>query len=283
MKAASLIHTRTLHCDFNPNFLARPLDFSNSEVEWVRKYILDATSDIDNLHGERWIIISNNKYKVAGVVCVTKDFFANTASSEDSIYLKDERSRGIYAFIGIVFKPDSEHNSCISLSCETLFDLFKKHVVPVWERTVVETSLCDYEDVDLPLVDHRNPEVSSFNINGREIYNSSKLSDKELFNYFLNCNNDDFSFCTNISNLKTAKETPFKCITVSGNISQRLQIENISNEASANSLVSINDQTLNEHCSSNEANDLKKKLPNPWILLLASLLIIMVLIFLLIL
>lgn len=282
MKAAPLIHTRTYHCDFNPNFLVRPIDFTSNDIEWARRFILDATNDIDNLHGERWIIISNGKFKIAGVVCVTKDFFENTAPPADSIYLKDERGRGIYAFIGVVSKHDDWQNSC-SLSNDTLFNLFKKHVVPVWERTVVETSLCNYEDVELTSVDHQKPDASSININGREIYNSSKLSDKELFNYFLNNKNGDFSFCSNISNLKIAKNTPFKYITVSGNISQRLQNEYKQNESSKHSLAVSNDQNLNEHCSDDEPNDFKKKLPNPWILLLASLLIIMVLILLLIL
>ena len=73
MRVAPIIHTRTYSCDFNSEFMVRPDCFLDSDIKWARRNVLGATGAIDSIQGERWIIIDNGKYRIAGVVGFLKN------------------------------------------------------------------------------------------------------------------------------------------------------------------------------------------------------------------
>ena len=108
MKAAVLIHTRTLHCDFSSDFLVRPEMFTSEDIQWARKYVLQATGRIDELRGFRWVVADNGNYRLVGVVGFLEDISKSCKSLTNEELAKsrtltvDEKGRRVYAFIGMV-------------------------------------------------------------------------------------------------------------------------------------------------------------------------------------
>lgn len=97
LKVAPLIHSRTLRCDFNPGFLVRPNDFTDSDAKIIHKRILEATASIDSMQGFRWIVFHEGKFCVAGAVCILK----NLASKCD-IPTEDEKFFLIYVNVQLM-------------------------------------------------------------------------------------------------------------------------------------------------------------------------------------
>ena len=104
MKIAPIIHTRTLFCDFNSEFLVRPCEFMDADIKWARKNILGTTVDIDGLSGFRWVVLDNEKYRIAGVVGFLKDIclkldLNDTDKIKSEELFCDNKGRSIYAFL----------------------------------------------------------------------------------------------------------------------------------------------------------------------------------------
>ncbi len=239
MKAAPIIHTRTYHCDFNPEFAARPKAFLDSDVKWARKTVLEATSSIDNLKGERWVIADNGKYRLAGVVGFLKNICAKCdlpddikASSEELFY--DDKGRLIYAFIGVVVRTadaDLEANSKITY--DYLWQTFFNIMQPRWKSlSYQETIKTDFEPSDIHETDIKKPDIECKKIGQRKMYESNEDMDYDLFHYyFIKKPKSELSFCSNITDINDAKKTSFSIITTSANIITRLERETASARA----------------------------------------------------
>ena len=264
LRAAPIIHTRTLNCDFNPGFLVRPTTFSQDDVNWVRSKILSATSEIDGLQGVRWIVLDNQKYRVAGVVGFLKNICSRCHLSEDDLEKSremfcDNKERMVYAFIGIVVDKSCEFEYG-KLSEDDLWSLYLKEVYPVWKRTYQQIIFRPFSDVTLkPISTQKRP--SGIFIAEKQLWESNPESDYESFLYFF-CNQDcNFSFCSNLNDFLTVQKSDFTLISTSGNIISRMKKKYATDESFHQGEKSLG---VCETQSSESTKDCQKKNSLQW-------------------
>lgn len=262
MIVAPLIHTRTFSNDFEPRIKVVPKSFLDSDINWARKSILEATKSIDNLEGERWVIIDNDKYRVAGVVGFLKNIYQkcknNNDIAETSELLQDDKGRLVYAFIGVVI----DKNNSIEFSPLTYEYLWKQYVdilLPIWKRTYQEQIKSDYIDyrgsVNVNSITIPNKEQ----IGLKEIYESNFETDYCIFTKLL-CDKkiNNFSFCSNVSDISVVKDCSFSILTTSQNNITRLKRSISATPNSQSALITITD---NQICAEeNKDIEIKKKL-----------------------
>lgn len=225
IRIAPIIHSRTYYCDFNPKFIVRPEGFSDEDISWIRKRILIATSDIDRIPNERWICINYKGKIIAGIVCFINKLIIK-CDVNDNNFTKDEKGRNIYAFIGIVIENKTDNES-IGLDYKFLLNLYNKYISKLWEKKVLESIQCKYEEIDKNLINDNNSSIKEKvkSIKNLIIYETD-TNDKDLFNYYLSQNK---SFCSNIINFNDVRtiinEDIFLAISISNNLIKRLKNE----------------------------------------------------------
>lgn len=224
MRLAPLIHTRTLNCDFNSDFLVRPTSFMDSDIKWARKIVLEATSAIDSLQGERWLVFDNGKYRVAGVVGFTKNICQKAGMLRDdgsNRLFTDNKGRLIYAFIGVVAKcSDCFQNE--ELTYEYFWKQYEHNVGEVWERTYQPTIQRDFEEVSLPTTLRQEKRKPDTIIGTTACYEANAALDNEIFQQYLLADDCNFSFCSNLCDINSVKSNSFSAITTTNNIITRM-------------------------------------------------------------
>ena len=228
MKAAALIHTRTLHCDFPHDFLARPAMFTSEDIQWARKYVLQATGRIDELRGLRWLVADNGNCRLVGVVGFLEDISKSCKNLTNEEFVKsriltvDEKGRRVYAFVGMVAYGRDRHGA---VSVETLWKEYIRYIYPVWDRGYLETIFTEYEEIDptpatgpVDLPDGRQ-------WNQRLLYESNRIGDQKLFESYARSLDSTFSFCSNLKGVADIKKAVFTSVTASSNDITRLLSE----------------------------------------------------------
>lgn len=231
LRVAPIIHTRTYSCDFNSEFMVRPDCFFDSDIKWARKNVLGATGSIDSLQGERWLIMDNGKYRIAGVVGFLKNICAKCNLSEERAKKSeelfcDDKGRLVYAFIGVAIDTLNSE-SYGKITYDYLWNIYLDMMYPIWKRTYQEAITRKFENMELDGTVN-NPSIESCKIGVQEFYETNPAIDYELFEYYLcNKSNNNFSFCTNIGDFNVAKQCDFSIITTSQNIITRLKRNNV--------------------------------------------------------
>ena len=228
IKAAPLIHSRTLYCDFNPRFLARPRNMTDSQALQIRKKILEATKSVDSLKGFRWVVFREAPLCVAGLVCFVEQLAAQCQIEEsDKKFFLDSKERPIYAFIGAVMADENVGNDAgiPELSYQQLWDWYTKAMRDVWERQVVDTELTDYETIETE--NKSLPDYEKHMIHSKDVYESSEMIDRNLFYKYLQMalKGNSVSYCSNITNFLDAKQSSYIALTTTDNIRRRLEEE----------------------------------------------------------
>lgn len=262
MKVAPIIHTRTYSCDFHSEFRVRPNIFDDSDIQWARKVVLEATSSIDTLQGERWLVADNEKYRIAGVVGLLRNICSkcNLDDEKKSQYKElfvDNKNRPVYAFIGVVIK-DSDIEKKVDITYDYLWDKFVDIVGPIWKKTYSEVIKTEFEDYD---AQYSTNEVKrqSYKIGKKVMYESNTEIDKQLFSYFLCSENTNFSFCSNIRDINTVKASAFNFLTTSLNTIKRIDEENINTKHQEDKISNMNKNQTNRE-SQYHLNTLNSKL-----------------------
>ena len=269
MKVAPIIHTRTFSRDFNSKFLVKPSIFFDSDIEWTRKNVQGATEQIDTLQGFRWLVVDNEKYRIAGVVGFLQNIYSeieNSLSENDKLKSKelfcDEKNRLVYAFIGVVIDK-CNHNNYGTISLDYLWNVYFNKVYPIWKGTSENTIFENFENIEVKLTDTTITE-KAINVGSKEFFESNAKIDYELFSYFL-CNEQkkNFSFCSNLSSFNVVKRSEFSVITTSKNIITRIKRENISNSNSISNeqKLQVDYPTNNYEISQKSKNEKKNFLP----------------------
>lgn len=239
MRVAPIIHTRTYSCDFNSEFMVRPDCFLDSDIKWARRNVLGATGAIDSIQGERWIIIDNGKYRIAGVVGFLKNICQKCQLSDEEFEKSktlfcDDKGRLVYAFIGVAI--DKNNSTCMGkITYEYLWKMYLNLIFPVWKRT--------YQEVITKSFIEETFEACSFSsigaaekIGGKKIYEANSITDYEIFEYYLgNRELSNFSYCSNITDYNTVNQSNFSVFTTSQNIITRLKRIATTTPASASS------------------------------------------------
>ena len=221
IKAAPLIHSRTLYRDFNPKFLARPGDMTDGQALQIKKKILEATRSADSLQGIRWVVFRDGACCVAGIVCFLEQLASYCQVEEqDKEFFCDSKGRPVYAFIGAVI--DGEDAGVPDFSYQTWWNWYIASVRPVWERQVVSTQFTDYETI--VTADTSLPTYERHVIGTKTVYEASEKGDKDLFYQYLKraLRGQDVSYCSNITNFNDARQISYTAITTTDNIMRRL-------------------------------------------------------------
>ena len=208
MKIAPLIHSRTFESDYNIKFAVRPEEFENF-IQWARNNILPATGDLDIINDVRYVVASKSKLCIAGIACTMKFFVESCLTGDDQAeakdYMRDVNGRNFGVFIGYVFEINA--NEIPDISYSDLWKTFKDNLSPVWNRKIFDTVIAPYTECKSKLVN--NISVKSVDtFNNVTIYESNESTDEKLFEkYMSECEENDFAFCSNISNIKIIDDT----------------------------------------------------------------------------
>ena len=280
MSFSTIIHSRTFHCDFISDFIVRPESFLATDIKFFRKYILQATENIDILNGFRWVIIDNEHYRIAGIVGFIKDMIleSNLNQSElDELKLLayDDKGRATYAFIGEAISKSNYKYSEINI--DSLLREYIKFIRPKWMSVTIQSTLStvyaisDYADI----LKKSKPLIDSINLIDKDIYEANNKFDYELFQYFLNQELlDNFSFCSNLENYNTIKNCDFSTLTTSNNNIVRLKRDK------SNTHINANANSNSNILSDKSVTDIKQKKKNTKTLILPIISIILLLIIL---
>lgn len=114
MKAYPLIYSRTKEVDYVPQFLARPAEMTNEEIQLALKYTANAMSGIDYVSGVRYSVFSVGNFCICGgVSCLSKniiellyrnDMISETEYHSAEEFLYDRVRRNVAFFIGFAIQ-----------------------------------------------------------------------------------------------------------------------------------------------------------------------------------
>lgn len=216
MEFAPLIHSRTLHCDFNPNFAVRADDI---DVNWAMKKILLAMSDVDILNGVRRVVASNDRICIAGIACNLRFFAENYLNDSNAEkYFHDERGREVKIFLGYSFKGGNR-NEIPDVSYSMLWNMFKENLAPVWESTTAETVRVSYKNCPTK---NFSGGMNFMNIGGVNFAESNESNDEKIF---AQCLAEKKNLCTNADQNKIISSGEFEIISTSQSLINRAKSE----------------------------------------------------------
>ncbi len=227
MRIAPIIHTRTYSSDFNSEFMVRPDTFMDSDVKWARKKVLTATGAIDGMHGERWLVIDNGQYRIAGLVGFLKDICEKCDLSDEDLKKSqtlffDDKGRLIYAFIGVVIDKANSFEMG-EITREYLWGEFLNLILPIWKRTYQEVILKEFEEKSFERCNNLTIDTAE-ELGGQKLYEVNAVLDMKRFQYYLgSITMNNFSFCSNLTEYNLVKQSDFTAISTSQNIIVRMK------------------------------------------------------------
>lgn len=265
MRIAPIIHTRTYSCDFNSEFMVRPDTFMDSDIKWARKNVLNATGAIDGMHGERWLVIDNGKYRIAGLVGFLKNIcekckLTNEELDKSQNLFCDDKGRLVYAFIGVVI--DKANSFEIGkITYEYLWRKFLELIFPIWKRTYQEVLLKSFEEENFEKCNSSNVEAVE-NFGTPKLYEVNAVLDMQRFQYYLgNVAMSNFSFCSNLTEYNLVKQCEFTAISTSRNIIVRMNriVPPVETENAIPLVENIQSQSVSPQSAIKGTNNTKKK------------------------
>ena len=220
MKVAPIIHSRTLNCDFNAEFLVRPERFNSDNIKWARENILKATEDIDSLQGFRWLIVDNGKYRLAGVVGFLEDICCEAKGEKGKFekFFLDNRGRRTFAFVGVVIDKE-DNNEYGDIDISTLWEVYVKEVENIWEKKHQGSESSKFKEIQVNSDSVAKSDVEKY------LEANSKLDKEEFARLMCDGKRENFSFCSNITSWKLVKEGAFDYVTTKSNNIIRIKSE----------------------------------------------------------
>lgn len=265
LRIAPIVHTRTYSCDFNSEFMVRPDTFMDSDIKWARKNVLNATGAIDGMHGERWLVIDNGKYRIAGLVGFLKNIcekcnLSNEELEKSQTLFCDDKGRLVYAFIGIVI--DKANSFEIGeITYEYLWRKFLELIFPIWKRTYQEVILKSFVEERFEKCNSSSIDVAE-NFGTQKLYEVNATLDMQRFQYYLgNIAMSNFSFCSNLTEYNLVKQCDFTAISTSRNIIVRMNriVPPAETENAIPLVGNIPPQPVPTQSAVEESNNTKKK------------------------
>ncbi|PTL28974.1 hypothetical protein C7122_03710 [Lachnospiraceae bacterium oral taxon 096] len=220
MKVAPIIHSRTLNCDFNAEFLVRPERFNSDNIKWARENILKATEDIDSLQGFRWLIVDNGKYRLAGVVGFLEDICCEAKGEKGKFekFFLDNRGRRTFAFVGVVIDKE-DNNEYGDIDISTLWEVYVKEVENIWEKKHQGSESSKFKEIQVNSDSVAKSDIEKY------LEANSKLDKEEFARLMCDGKRENFSFCSNITSWKLVEEGAFDYVTTKSNNIERITKE----------------------------------------------------------
>ena len=225
MKISPIIHTRLYNCDYN--LVVKPADISANDLDWIKKHIFYSNKSMDFLDGERWVVLDNGDYRIAGLVGFLKDISNHCDLSLDEKeksekLFRDSKDRSIYGFIGIVIKDLTDEDKSIIPTYDYLWKMFVENISPIFDSPMPksiekEFGFAEYNVNSILSSDKYFdiPKEHKVFFEKKIVYTSTPKSDYELFKHVLTLDGKDFSFCSNISRIGDISDSIFSIITTS--------------------------------------------------------------------
>lgn len=274
MELAPLIHSRTFHCDFNPNFAVRADDV---DVNWAMKKILLATSDVDILNGVRRLVASNGKICIAGIACNLR-FFAEKylTDSDAKNYFHDERGREVKIFLGYSFKGGNK-NEIPNIDYMTLWKMFKDNLAPVWKSPTAETVTVNYKTCATKNI---NGGINLQNIGGINFVESNESNDEKIFEL---CLGTGKNLCTNADQMKIINSGEFEIISTTSSLINRFKSESEKKTSAIQSTQKVQETSANsqQHKVTIQRQQKNQKSPPVGLIIVAVIVILLAVVFLL--
>lgn len=137
LKAATLIHSRTAYCDFRTNFLARPKDMSQTQIEKIKEFILQTTQSMEDLYDDsdiRKIVYADDNYVVLGITAYIKEIYNKCNEAAYKAILTEERGRPTFIFAGLVFQKSDCKFITSFPKMRNFITAIERYVVPRWNE-----------------------------------------------------------------------------------------------------------------------------------------------------
>ncbi len=153
--AAPIIHARNVKHDFPSRLLVIPDDFSDSDIQWARSYILDSTAcmELSGQEGRR-AVFCNNKVVVTGISVFIGHLY--NACGKTAKYAKVDGNRDNYAFIGFVI-PRGMIKKAFDVPLSLLLEGYEKYMNLRWEEEssngYLDPLRVKYSSIDFPKAD----------------------------------------------------------------------------------------------------------------------------------
>lgn len=130
--AAPIVHARNAKHDFPSRLLVIPDDFSDSDIQWARSYILDSTAcmELSGQEGRR-VAFCNDKVVVIGISVFIEHLYS--ACGKTTKYAKVDGNRDNYAFVGFVI-PKGMIKKALDVPLFLLLEEYEKYMNLRWEE-----------------------------------------------------------------------------------------------------------------------------------------------------
>ena len=169
-----------------------------------------------------------------------------------------------------------------SVSLEYLWSIYLDAIYPKWKSSYQEVLLMDFKEVELLAYNNVKYESISYEKLGEKIYYEyNAITDYKLFLYYSCCQEKQyFSFCSNILDYNSLKNSEFTILTTSqNNITRILRVYS----KNTNDTGSIYDNEYRQNIDNNilDSNEAKYSKKKNWIVLGSCLMIFILIIIML--
>lgn len=131
---AAIVYGRTYEIDFR--LLALPVDFSQSEQDWLIAHIQTMTRYPEDLSNQpRWAVFRQDTLCIFMVACMARDIVEHTQSDGMDL-TRDRRGRALYTVVGYATRISPEE--CVQLPAyldrdlRELFSIYQEYVAARW-------------------------------------------------------------------------------------------------------------------------------------------------------
>lgn len=201
MEIAPVIHSRTYKCDFNTNLIVHPVGFDSS---WARQKIQIATASITSAAPGtvRWLIAKEGNRIIVGVVCFIKDLAKLSELSTEEMavadmYFRDDKKRSIFAFIGFSIRNRQERDE-LYFEYKDFWNIFVDNMKSIWNQVLPNPIEKVYEAYEKKISSSKIEIPQPTKVDTLTVYQSDRVMDKAIFEYYLNHEESNFQLYTNM-------------------------------------------------------------------------------------
>ena len=228
INAAPLIHARTAYVDFRSAMLFVPQDWEDSKVKWARSFITASTRyfELAGTNGRR-LVFSDGIHIVTGIsICISDLYKLCGDTTTEYAYVDGKRTN--YAFIGLVIRNE-DLKSAFDIPLSVFLSVYQKYIAMRWNERQSNQGNQAWENMKVPyeMFDLSNAEevldietiggrvtrtdisierIVQADVSTREALVAGTLSEILKGKY-------RFSFCSDMPNVKSIKESDFKLVT----------------------------------------------------------------------
>jgi hypothetical protein len=217
---APLIHVRTKFVDFRSGFLVQPENFTEEDVNWAKRLVLDSTRyfELCSEKGRR-VVFSNGRLVVSGLTILIEELFKLCGKKPEYHRVDESQKRLAYGFIGVVL-PAFSVKDPFDIPYDVFLETYLRYVVPRWEENLSEAAhevtRAKYLTRELPKAAVvAELEYLHNKIQNKIVLNENIAEREGIAAYVLHkaLQGDRITFCSDITLPKAIEESAFDIVT----------------------------------------------------------------------